>query len=303
MKKSFFAFSILFVAFTFGSAFAEYTQPANDYESGTIVISEDTLLDDDLILTFVSHPEAWEHFRESQKRRYELTLMFLDKINQLQQDFPDDPQIEIFNRRVTHVFEALERPLPYEEFFAPLLIYGIGDTSLIADPAILKDVQAIQVKIFKNWLSRFHIGSENPNFMEELREYAGHSPLDLFSKIIGPILERIEDYDDIIDYYTCDDRFDYEDDDSEFEDVQSEYITPEIQDAILKRAREEIRGISIFDKDTDSNGDTNSDENSPVEQAIEAVSHEIELLANQIDAEYFYRDAILRLFLKVNNLL
>lgn len=304
MKNSILVFSILYAIFTFGFAYAENTLSLKNDASKIVdgqVVLEDLLLDDHLILTFVSHPKSFEHFRESQKKRQELAFICKDKINQLKRDFPNNYQVAIFEKRLEMAFGGFNEPLPYEEIFAPLLVYGIADTSSIVDQAILRDVQAIQVKIFKNWLTRFHIESEDSNFLTEMRDYAKRSPLDMFSKIIGPILDEIEDYDDIIDHYTCDDCEEYDGNNSE---TECNVIRVEIGDDFLKEVIHSIESSWKESLDvSDFNEVANSNEDISVGQSIEAIAQEIELLFTQIDENYFYRNAIINLFLKANNLL
>ncbi len=296
MRRLILLFSMFLATLTCCIGYADNKIKANEQVSLEVL-----LLEDQLILNFVSHPEFLDHFRESQKKRQELAFLCKDKINQLKQAFPNNYQVALFEKRTELAFSQFEKPLPYEEVFAPLLVYGLGDTSSITDSDTLKEVQAIQVKIFKNWLARFHIGFEDPNLLKEIRAYAIRSPLDIFSKLIAPFLEMLEnqgrDFDDIIDFYTYDDHDEKSDPYSEENTTHFEMDEDSLKEIVhaYGASLKETLDATQFDEVTDF------DEDSPVGQAIEATAEEIESLSTEIDENYFYFNVIVDLFLKINN--
>lgn len=291
LHNSIFLFIMLIATFIYSTGYAANSKTAKKNIKNNDQFSlENILLDDHLILNFVSHSKSLEHFRESQKKRQELTFLCEDKINQLKQAFPNSYQVALFEKRIEMAFSGLKNPLPYEDIFAPFLVYGLMDTSSIHDPNTLKEIQTIQVKIFKNWLARFHIGFADPNLFKEIRAYANRSALEIFSKIIGPILEMVEgydlDYDDIIDLYTYDDHDEISD--TYFEENSFHFVLDE--DFIEKITNDLFSDVTF-------------DEAAPDSQSIEAAANQIELLSTQIDEKYFYFNSIVNLFLKANNVL
>lgn len=260
--------------------------------------TDSALLNDSLILNFVSHPKAWNHFVNGQKEMRELAFKLKDKVEELKVKYPEHPEVCAFRDRFMHDFYRFENPLPFEEIVAPLVVLGIGDTSTITNLHTLGDVQTIQIKIFKNWLARYRIGRENPNFLFEMREYANRSSLDLFQRILRPIFNAIEDYDDIMNVYIADERAHYAD------EHQSEFkLSPEAEEAL---AREIERSLAeIFPPlSEESELDKIPDEATLViEQEIEAFLKEISSSFDIISKKYYSRDAIILLFLEINGLL
>ena len=259
--------------------------------------TDSALLNDSLILNFVSHPKAWNHFVNGQRELRELAFKVKDKVEELKAKYPKHPEVNAFRDGFMHDFYRFENPLPFEEIVAPLVVLGIGDTSTITNSHSLEDVQTIQIKIFRNWLARYRIGRENPNFLFEMREYANRSSLDLFQRILRPIFNAIKDYDEIMNVYVRDERADYAD------EYQSEFkLSPEAEEAL---AREIERSLAEnFPPLSEESEIDNPDEATiAIEQEIETLAKEMSSSFDIISEKYYSRDAIILLFLEINGLL
>jgi hypothetical protein len=228
------------------------------------LFSDETLLNDNLILAFVSHPKAFEHFQEGRQKLKELIGVLVDRASQLTREFPSDSEVELLYQVYLAEFNRYEMLFAYETAVAPFLVFGIADTSTIADPIVARNMHDVQIKVFKNWLANYQIGSKNPHFLKEMREYASHLPVDLFSAVMKAVLNLVYDYNSIIDLYIADDREEYE-------------------------------GNSPDD------ADDVADDESPANKAIEEFEQKSDLEVDEICNKYFSRDAIISLFLKLTS--
>lgn len=127
------------------------------------------------------------------------------EIECLRKQFPRDPVIRDVAEEFSNVKNILNFPLPYSNIILPFLTWGACDTSGIKDAKILKNLQNLQIKLFKNWLAREGIGYGD-NLVDEIEKFSNHSSLPIFSQVIKPFLSILKktntDLDDILSIYS-----------------------------------------------------------------------------------------------------
>lgn len=282
---------ILFTACLLGYLNPIFSNPPTcpkSYDSRVVYgysFSEETLLDEDLIRIFVSHPEALEHFLDGRWLERKLLLVYKQRVEQIRSNFPSNPRLEMIYERILEFLE----PWPYEEITAPFITFGIADTSTIEDSIELEQLQDMQIKIFKNWLARYRIGPKNCDLTEELLDYCNHSSLDILSAVIGPMLKVVNSHEFFVDYFIGDDRDEYDNNDNH-SDVPFERppALQEIQDQISADLLEHFPPPPEYNDVS-------------VEQAMDTLKEELDPLYDALYEKYFSRDAIIFLFLKVTN--
>lgn len=298
--KSFLLFTLL-ATLTISNMYADATDtPKKSYASRITHghrFTEDVLFNDSLILNFVSHPKALNHFINGLRERRECLFKLKDKVDELKTKYPDHPEVNAMDSRFTNYFRLCEVLLPFEENIAPFVVLGIGNTSAITEPNALRELQTIQIKIFKNWLAYYKIGEENPHFFCEMKKYVNRSSIDVFKYILRPLLKAIEeddgDYDDIIELFVNDDRADYMEENEEYEECN--LLPPEVKaqiEAEIDRAFPPLPEGAELDE--------------PSEESTQAIHQEIEPLIKELDVifeKYFSRDTVILLFLEINGLL
>ncbi len=155
------------------------------------------------ILTFVSHPKAWECFLKETQRKQDYMLSLKPEIQQLQQQFYSDACVEQFCQRFQREIDIIMKPLPYEDTVMPFLACGIADLSGVETQEQIK-LQEFQIKLFKNYFDR-QVRNSTTDCTSELEEFSRCSSLPLFSRLIHPLLhgtlERGYGISDLTDFY------------------------------------------------------------------------------------------------------
>src|SRR5262245_28104483 len=112
MRRSILLFNMLIATFICCIGYTANTRVTDNnafkIKANDQVPLEDLLLDDQLILNFVSHPKSLDHCLESQKKRQELAFLCKERINQLKLAFPNNDQVAIFEKRCDQAFGTFE---------------------------------------------------------------------------------------------------------------------------------------------------------------------------------------------------
>lgn len=284
MKKIIFGLMLCLAA----SVFSVQNQDLKSYYSRTVYgypFSEETLLDEDLILTFVSHPEAIAHYLEGKAVENQFIAILKQEFEQLLEKFPSDPYISFVYGGICE--EA--KTWPFDELVGPFLTFGLYNASVLEDPIELERVQSMQVAIFKNWLARYRIGEENEGLREMLIAHCKESSLEFLTKLIGPLLEKVPSYDLIVGSYIGDDRGDYDNDEGEPE-IE---LPPEIRKAISESIDQTLEGLDFESFLPPSISSLSA------EEAIDALDAKFRPISDAHYEKYFSRDAIIFLFLRL----
>lgn len=256
--------------------------------------SEQAVLNETLILKFLSHPKAPQLILEGRRKLQDFAAAAYPAVQIFGETYPNCPEVQHYVEK----FSSHCRPFPYEDIIVPFLCLGVVNTSGVTDQTTLKAIQAFQVRIFKYWLSLYRIGEQDRQLFKDLLDFCKTSSLDLFSKAIGPFLASFirEDKEDDEDYYDEVICFFIEAEWAEYsEKSQGGYRNPAI-----KKICEDIA------KEINQQLEEDERNKSPGEKLVEefqvelASKYSLEDKIDQVQRSHFSRDAIIALFLEVN---
>ena len=108
------------------------------------------LMNKEYMLTFLSHPKVIKHFLDEKRKVDDAMVKSEVELRALMKQFPNEPRIKRAFK-VTYGLNKITRPIPSEEVVVPFLTCGILNTSDIQDSTLLKEVQDLQINLFKNY--------------------------------------------------------------------------------------------------------------------------------------------------------
>lgn len=240
MKKI--IFCLLFSSIIF-SSINLHSEKRSDEEA---VISEEAtpermailklLMHKNLMLTFVSHPKTMEYFLREKQRKSDYLMSLRMQVEELQRQFPSDPLMKRFVKNFSSQIYMIQNPFPYEEIIMPFLAWGIANLYGVQDHEIVKRIQDLQVKLFKNYLYREGIGGVGTDLTQEIALFSQNCPLPIFSQIIRPLveglLERDAEIDDIVEFYSSENCENLSDEQEE--ELEQVYNLPNLSAGLIK---------------------------------------------------------------------
>ena len=263
------------------------------------VFSKQILLDETRILKFLADPKARHLILDGRKKLQDLALNIYPEVQRFGESHSAYPEVQQYVEK----FKIFCHPFPYEEIFVPFLCLGIADTSGINDPAIVKAIQTFQVRIFKYWLGLYQIGEQDHQLFRDLLAFCKTSSLDLFAKLIGPLLESfsrkldeedIDCYGEVICYFIGAEWADYEE-----ERTQNVEYPLEVRAQLEKIQQDVSQQLQQHFAEIES-------KKSPGEKIVEGFKAELETkypsynqIHNDVIRDCFSRDAIIALFLEI----
>ncbi|MBM3198053.1 MAG: hypothetical protein FJZ58_02205 [Chlamydiae bacterium] len=144
------------------------------------------------MLAFLSHPKTISYFAQEQRKVEEFLIPLqkdtLDCIDAHPEMFANQEEALLAKEIFSYGFDLLIHPSVYRDILVPFLVWGIFDTSALQDGKEILDIQRLQTLLFKEWLAREGISSEDPDLVQKLLEFSLDSRHPAFSKFLAPAL-------------------------------------------------------------------------------------------------------------------
>ena len=160
--------------------------------------TSDLIADDAKILAFVSHKETTSYFLQAREELKTLHAGCLGELGEILNQFPLDLKTQQcgmftcgdFLAEYGFLGDIVFRHL--EAYMGAFLSLGILELSEEIDGKEKREIQELQVKLFKNWVNVKQGGPVNRELEKELIDFSQRSSLPFFSQIIAPTLLAYE---------------------------------------------------------------------------------------------------------------
>lgn len=255
------------------------------------------LMNKSLILTFVSHPKTMEYFLHEKQGIEDYMRSFRPKFDRLRRQYPSDSEVIAGCSWFSHLLDRIDNPLPYQEIVIPFFAWGITNLNGINDPGVVRDIQDLQVQLFKNYLAREGIGSTDDELTQKIAAFSNRSSLPIFSKIIRPVTQNLlqheSDIDFLVEIYSGGDEREL------LSDTQSRKLEAIYDPAKYAKPVIDLPEFSwklddkLFEDLFSEDSEYLDEEDSPGEKALDALLEDIK------SQRFFSRNDMIKLFFEV----